>query len=60
MNYDELSDFQLWDFEKMQDYLLKEGKISDPNWLHNYLFPTFKKAMLHLTLATKWSFFNAS
>mmetsp|Transcript_37001 Transcript_37001/g.33263 ORF Transcript_37001/g.33263 Transcript_37001/m.33263 type:complete len:83 (+) Transcript_37001:220-468(+) len=39
----------------MQSYLLETGKISDPNWLQNYLFPQFQKAMLHLTRACKWA-----
>mmetsp|Transcript_22230 Transcript_22230/g.19066 ORF Transcript_22230/g.19066 Transcript_22230/m.19066 type:complete len:130 (+) Transcript_22230:1122-1511(+) len=39
----------------MQEYLLEKGKISDPNWLDNYLYPQFKKALIHLTRASKWS-----
>ncbi len=45
---EELRNFQMWNFERLQAYLLEQGRITDKNWLNNYLRPEFKKAMIHL------------
>ena len=41
----------MWSLKRLQDYLFKQGKITDKNWLDNYLRPQFKKAMVHLTIS---------
>jgi len=48
MDEESLKIAQQWSFERLKDYLLQTGKITDPNWLDNYLRPEFKKAMIHL------------
>ena len=48
LNETELRNFQMWNLERLQDYLLQHKKITDSNWLDNYLRPEFKKAMIHL------------
>ena len=47
-NKTEMLEDQMWDFPRFQEYLLKAGVVSDPNWLDNYLRPEFKKACIHL------------
>jgi len=37
-----------WTMEKLHDHLLKIGRVTDPNWLDNYLRPELKRAMIHL------------
>lgn len=37
-----------------------KGKISDQNWLENYLRPAFKNAMLHLIRMSKHAFWKHS
>jgi len=60
MTADELKDYHLWDFTDLQDYLLSEGQINDPNWLENYLRPAFKKALVHIVRATSYTFWKQS
>lgn len=49
MTLDALAYHQQWSFDRLQEYLLQNRIIDDPNWLDNYLRPEFKKAMVHLT-----------
>ena len=60
MSEEELRIAQQWSFDRLQAYLLKEGVISDPNWLDNYLRPEFKKAMIHLVKMSAHSFLKRS
>mmetsp|Transcript_10161 Transcript_10161/g.8705 ORF Transcript_10161/g.8705 Transcript_10161/m.8705 type:complete len:82 (+) Transcript_10161:1128-1373(+) len=60
MNYEQLKEFEYWNFERVQKYLLDQGKISDSNWLENSLYPQIKRAAVHLTRATKWATFPRS
>jgi len=48
LNAQEIKDRSYWLYPQLQEFLLKEGKITDPNWLDNYLRPELKKAMIHL------------
>lgn len=50
----------MWSMTKLQQYLLEEGKITDPNWLDNYLRPAFKKAFTHLVMMTQHSYLRSS
>lgn len=46
--------------EDFQEYLLRTGQISDPNWLDNYFRPELKKVMIHLIRMAQDSFFKIS
>mmetsp|Transcript_32500 Transcript_32500/g.29344 ORF Transcript_32500/g.29344 Transcript_32500/m.29344 type:complete len:84 (+) Transcript_32500:961-1212(+) len=50
----------MWDFPKLQNYLLSNGLITDENWLDNHLRPEFKRAMIHLLRASYFSFWRSS
>jgi len=60
MNEEELKQAQQWSMERLQEHLLKRGKITDPNWLDNYLRPEFKKAMIHLVRMSAHTFLENS
>ena len=53
---DELMGQVFWMMPQLADYLLKTGKVTDPNWLDNYLRPEFKKAMVHLMRMAQHTF----
>lgn len=67
MTEDQLRDYQMWTFDQLQSYLLKnvnslfiynqKKKIDDPNWIDNYLRPRFKKAFIHAVRMTE-SYFS--
>ena len=38
-----------WNLEGLQERLLAEGKINDPKWLDNYLYPHIYLHLIHLT-----------
>jgi len=42
----------MYTMEKLKNYLLSEKKITDPDWLDNYLRAAFKKAFTHLVMMT--------
>jgi len=46
----------MWSFERLEKYLLENGKIEDPNWLENYLRPELKKAMVHIIRMSQFGF----
>ena len=60
MDEESLKIAQQWSFDRLQEYLLEKGIISDPNWLDNYLRPEFKKAMVHLLRLSAFSFLKHS
>jgi len=60
MNETELRDYQMWSLEDLQEHLLSVGKISDPNWLNNYLKPKFKEAFIHIVRMTSGAFWKQS
>ena len=60
MTEQELRDYQMWTFEDLAEYLLKAGKISDPNWLDNYLRPSFYQAFIHTVRMSAHAFWNQS
>ena len=45
---EELLNQAFWSLERLHDHLFAIGKVTDPNWLDNYLKPEFKRAMIHL------------
>jgi hypothetical protein len=68
MSEQELRNYQMWNFTKLQSHLLKNNKIDDGNWINNYLRPAFKKAMIqivrmsqdtYLKRSTVWELFGA-
>jgi len=60
MNETELRDYQMWTLEDLQAHLLSVGKISDKNWLDNYLRPKFKEAFVHIIRMTSSAFWKQS
>jgi len=58
MTEEELRDYQMWTLEDLRDYLMEVNKIQDPNWLDNYLRPTFKKAFIHSVKMSEKSFWK--
>jgi len=59
MTEDELRDYQMWTMEDLQTYLLETGKITDENWLDNYLRPKFKEAFVHISRMAEESFYKS-
>ncbi len=60
MDEEELKIAQQWSMERLQDYLLKIGKINSTTWLDDYLRPEFKKAMIHLVRMSAHTFWENS
>lgn len=60
MTEEELRNYQMWSLERLRDYLLESGKITDPNWLDNYLRPQFRQAFVHIVRMTAGSFWKQS
>ena len=60
MTEDELREYQMWTMEDLQEYLLSTGKITDQNWLDNYLRPKFKEAFIHIARMAEDSLYKSS
>jgi len=60
MTEQELRDYQMWTFERLEKYLLDSGKIKDTNWTANYLRPLFKKAFIHIVRMSEHAFLKES
>jgi tubulin monoglycylase TTLL3/8 len=60
MNYQQLREFQMKTLEDLQEYLLETKKITDPNWLDNYLRPQFKRAFLSMAKMNEEHFYKSS
>jgi exonuclease VII small subunit len=60
MNEQELRDYQMWTFDRLNAYLLRSGKITDPNWVDNYLRPEFYKAFIHTARMSAHAFWKQS
>lgn len=60
LNETELRNFQMWSLDRLQSYLFETSKITDKNWLDNYLRPEFKKAMIHLVRMSSQSLLQLS
>jgi len=57
----ELAASTIWTLDDLKSDLEKRGKVTDPNWLDNYLRPQFKKSLLHIVKMTQrhyWKFSN--
>eukprot|EP00466_Bigelowiella_natans_P012738 jgi/Bigna1/128456/aug1.6_g3164 len=50
-NNTELAKFQMRSFEQLQESMLEEGFIDDPNWVRNHLEPSIKRTMVHILKA---------
>jgi len=46
--------------QRFEQYLFESGKITDPNWLANYLRPQFQKAFIHTVRMSEKSFWKGS
>ena len=53
MTENELRNFQMWKFDRLQEYLIDIEKVSDNHWLDNYLKPEIMKAMIHVLRISK-------
>jgi len=51
MTAEQLKEYHLWTYEKLQDYLLKSGKVKK-NWLNTDFRPAIQKAFVHLVRMT--------
>jgi len=60
MTEEQLRDYQMWTFEDLAEYLYESGKVTDPNWLDNYLRPTFYEAFIHTVRMSAHAFWNQS
>jgi len=60
MSDKEIKDATLWFYPQLEDYLRKEGLITDPNWLDNHLRAQFKKTMTHLLRMSQHELFKQS
>ncbi len=60
MNEEELRNFQMWNFKKLESHLVSVGKTNDTNWLDNYLRPQFRKDMIHLIRMAQDSYLSRS
>lgn len=56
MNETELMDFQMWNYTRLVDYLISEGRIESRAWIDEYLRPAFMNAMQHLIRMTQARF----
>jgi len=56
----ELRDYQMWTLTQLEEYLIKAGKVEDPNWLANYLRPQFQKAFIHSVRMSEKAFWKGS
>jgi len=59
-SFEEVKEDYIWNFTRLQDYLLEKGYTNDPEWLDNYLRPQFKKAMIHLIRMSQHGFVKIS
>ena len=57
---EEIREEYIWNFDRLQKYLIETGQVTDPNWLDNYLRPQFKKAMIHLIRMSQHGFLKIS
>jgi len=60
LNETELRSFQMWTFDRLQNYLLEKKMIDSDTWLDDHLRPEFKKAMVHLVRMTEGPFLRRS
>ena len=60
MNETELRNFQMWNYTRLANYLISEGRIDSLGWIDGYLRPKIEHAMQHLIRITKNSFAKQS
>jgi hypothetical protein len=56
----ELRDYQMWTLPELEQYLFESGKVTDPNWLTNYLRPQFQRAFIHSVRMSESAFWKGS
>ena len=59
MNETELRNFQMWNFTKLQNYLIANGKVND-TWLDTDLKPQIQRSMAHIGRLTQSSYLQRS
>ena len=60
MNETELRNFQTWNFDRLQSYLLDKGYTNDKNWVDNNLRKQLKTIMIHVVKMTQHHFSKRS
>lgn len=60
MTETELRNFQMWNYQRLAEYLVSEGKIESVEWIDDYLRPKIEHAMQHLVRAVKNHLTNAT
>lgn len=60
MNCEELRNFQMRTLEAFHKEMMDEGKVTDPNWLDNYLRPQFQRAFIHSAKMVHNNLYNSS
>jgi len=48
LTLEEIKQKSYWLYPQLHQYLQEEGRVTDPNWVDNFLRPEIKKAMIHL------------
>jgi len=57
---EELKENYWWSLPRFNDYLLRLGKITDPDYLANHLRPEFQRVLVHVLRATAGRFCKRS
>jgi len=60
MTAQELKDYHLWTYGKLEKFLLESGKIHNQNWLTEEFRPAIQKAFIHLIRMTSQYFWKQS
>jgi hypothetical protein len=60
MTPEQLLNYQMWTFEKLESYLYETKKTDDKNWSDNYLRPAFHKAFIHAARLSGHAFWKQS
>jgi len=60
MTEEELRNFQMWNFTRLQNYLLSTGKIKDDTWLDTHLRFHLQQQMAHIGRMTQGPFLKRS
>ena len=60
MNENKIKITRQWSFERLQEYLIEAGIVTDPKYIENHLKPQFKRAMIHLLRSSASAFMEDS
>jgi len=60
MTPEQMLNYQMWSFDRLQEYLYSVNKTDDPKWVDNYLRPAFQKAFVHAARMSHHAFWKQS